>query len=94
VYLLRLLKTFDGHPFIFMGKHSTITACSLPEWLPEDILAKMIEEFGGRLRCELVKLKQHTEIVKNRTLSTDSGQISIDSLDSYRDPYYEMTDDK
>ena len=85
-HLLGLLKTSDGNSFIVKGNHNTITACTLPEWLPDDVIASMILEFGSRLRRELVKLKQHTEMVKTRALSTDSGWLSMDSLDSYGDP--------
>jgi len=85
MHLLKLLKTWDGNPFIITGKHSTITPCTLPKWLPADVIARMVSEFGSRLRRELVKLKQCTEIVWPWTCSTDTAKLSMNSLNSYTD---------
>ena len=46
----------SGEKFVIMGEHSTITPCTLPEWLPMDIIKAMVDEFVGRLRKELLEL--------------------------------------
>ena len=76
------MKRSDKHKFIITGRHSTITPCTLPEWLPADIIKKMTVEFGGRLRRELVKLQKGTEDLRQRTFSTDTRRISQESLSS------------
>jgi len=60
VFLLKLLAPLKGSSFLITGEHSRITACTLPEWLSEDIIKQMVDEFVGRLRKELVKLPQAT----------------------------------
>ncbi|KAM6499275.1 hypothetical protein JOM56_004783 [Amanita muscaria] len=80
-HVLAILKSKDERPFIFKGHHSTVTACTLPEWLPKEVINKVVSEFGGRLRRELVKLKQRTEIVRARTHSVDSRRLSVDSME-------------
>jgi hypothetical protein len=84
VHLLGLLKTHDGKRFRTTGSHSTITPCTLPEWLPVDIIEAMVVEFGGRLRAELVKLQNLGDVLRhhNRTSSNDTRRISIDSMTS------------
>lgn len=79
-YLLKLLKTHDGKMFVTTGEHSKITSCTLPEWLPVDIIEQMAVEFGRRLRKELVKLQQSTEVLRRRVDSTDTRRISLDSI--------------
>ena len=41
-----------------MGNHSMITACTLPEFVPEELIDQMVVEFGLRLRKELVNLQK------------------------------------
>jgi len=48
---------------LITGEHSRITACTLPEWLSEDIIKQMVDEFADRLRKELVKLQQATAVL-------------------------------
>jgi hypothetical protein len=78
-HLLELLKTHDGKRLITRGQHSKITACSLPEWLPADIVKMMIMEFGGRLRKELVELQKRSEVLRLRASSNDTQRMSQDS---------------
>jgi len=66
--------------FFATEEHSTITPCTLPDWLPRDIIEKMVVEFGSRLRMELVKLQNNTEVLRCRTSSTDTRRISLDSV--------------
>jgi len=80
--LLDLLETCDKKKFLTTGGHSTVTPCTLPEWLPDHIIKEMVVEFGRRLRVELVKLQQRTEVLRGRTSSTDTRRISVDSVGS------------
>ena len=66
--------------FLTTASHSTITACTLPEWLPADIIKAMTVEFGRRLRGDLVRLQQRTEVLRRRTSSIDTRRISVDSI--------------
>lgn len=78
--LLRLLKTHDGKKFVTTQEHSKISPCTLPEWLPANIIKKMTVEFGIILRKELVKPQQHTELMRHRTPSNETRRISLDSM--------------
>ena len=59
-HLLSLLKMYSGEMFVTTGEHSTITLCTLSEWLPgllpDLIVNEMVREFGLRLKKELVEL--------------------------------------
>lgn len=77
--LLELLKTYDGKTFLTTGGHSTITGCTLPEWLPANIIETMTVEFGSKLRRDLVKLQQRTEVLRRRTSSIDTQRMSLES---------------
>jgi hypothetical protein len=66
-------------PFLVRGSHNTVTACSLPTWLPADIVDAMNKYFGSLLRQELVKLMGSSELFRSRTQSTGSQRLSVDS---------------
>ena len=80
-FLLTLLKTHDKKKFITTGEHSRITPCTLPEWLPIEVIKNTIDEFVVRLRKELVELYE-CEVLKSRgrSGSTDTRNLSLDSL--------------
>jgi hypothetical protein len=81
--MLDLLETHDKKKFLTTGGHSTITACTLPEWLPANIINEMVIEFGKKLRNELVKLHQRgNEVLRRRASSNDTRRISLDSVES------------
>jgi len=63
-----------------MGNHSTITACTLPEFLSEEFIDQMTVEFGLRLRKELVNLWKTTPVQRARTRTSDTRRISMESL--------------
>lgn len=63
-----------------MGNHSTITACTLPEFLPDELIDQMVVEFGLRLRKELVNLRKTTPVQRARTRTNDTRRISMESL--------------
>ena len=73
-----------------MGEHSKITPCTLLEWLPAAIIEKMVVEFRSRLRRELVKLRQSTEVLRHWTTSTDTRRISLDSMATTEEGHYDQ----
>ena len=74
------MKTRDGKKFIVTEEHSTISPCTLPEWLPRDIIEKMVTEFGTNLRRELVKLEKSTKVLRCRFSSTDTRRMSLETI--------------
>jgi hypothetical protein len=68
-------------PFIVRGSHSAVTACLLPEWLPDRFVKYMNTVFGGQLRWELVEILSRPEVGRNHTQSTNSGRLSLDGLE-------------
>ena len=80
VRVLELMKTHDGQAFLTTGGHTTFTGCTLPENLPTDIIKTMTVEFGSRLRRDLVKLHQRTEVLRQRTSSIDTQRMSLESM--------------
>jgi hypothetical protein len=84
-YLLSLLNGLEGRKgkaFVVSDEHSHITSCTLPKWLPGDIIYSMVVEFSRRLRVELTRL-QRTSYVQARghgpTRSSDTGRMSVNS---------------
>jgi len=59
--ILHIITT--GKPFIVRGSHTKISACTLPTWLPEDIVNTMNTIFGSQLRGELSELIAHKTVV-------------------------------
>ena len=75
--LLFLLANDEEQPFLVKGSHSMVTACTLPPWLPSDIVDKMNQIFGGQLNLELIKLCK-SPLMQNHSSSTGSWRISSD----------------
>ena len=75
--LLYLLAKDEEQPFLVKGTHSTVTACTLPPWLPSDVVDRMNQIFGGQLREELIKIFK-SPLTRSRSLSTGSRRISSD----------------
>ena len=77
--LLFLLANDEERPFLVKGSHSTVTACTLPPWLPSpsDVVDKMNQIFGGQLNQELIKLRK-SPLTRNHSSSTGSRRISSD----------------
>ena len=73
--------TKDTPPFVVSGSHNTVTACTLPTWLPGDIVDSMNEFFGAQLRRELVEVMTRSELMRGRAQSTGSQRLSLDSVD-------------
>jgi hypothetical protein len=85
-YLLSLLNGLEDRngnaKFVISDEHSHITSCTLPKWLPGDIVYSMVVEFSRRLRVELTRL-QSTSYGQARghgpTRSSDTGRMSVNS---------------
>lgn len=60
-FLLNLLNQQFKTNFLISDAHSNISSCTLPEWLPGDIVHLMVVEFGCRLREELRELQNTNE---------------------------------
>jgi len=78
--LLLLLGT-GKVPFVVRGSHSTVTACTLPTWLPAHVVDSMNNIFGDRLRRELLNLIESSELLRKRAQSTGSQRLSSDSTE-------------
>ena len=74
--------------FIVRGSHSVILACALPPWTPSLVVDLMIKVFAKILREDLIALKANVEASggfnRNRSGSTGSDTLSVDSADSYK----------
>jgi len=81
-FLLQLLNKHYKTKFVILDKHSNITPCALPEWLPGDIIYFMVLEFGHRLRNELTKLQESTSELQDQAGTSDTGRFSFYSIRS------------
>jgi hypothetical protein len=55
-----------SRPFLIRGSHRIVTACTLPVWLPAEIVESMNAYFGNQLRKELVNLYRRFESRRDR----------------------------
>jgi len=78
--VLGLLKPNKFDKFFTTGIHTTITACTLPECLPEKIIDQLVLEFGLRLRRELVNLQETATVQRLRARSNDTRRLSMESI--------------
>ena len=76
-HLLLLLAKDHRLPFIVKGSHSTVTGCTIPPWLPSEVVDRMNEIFGGQLRRELIKI-YGSSLTQTRSASTGSRRLSSD----------------
>jgi len=67
--------------FIIKGTHNTVYPCTLPTWLPANIINKMNDYFGNLLKQELRDLQCHSEVRHSRLHSTGSWGALMDSFD-------------
>jgi hypothetical protein len=79
LHLIKLLG--KGNAFVVRGSHGTVTACTLPTWLPASIVDLMNQHFGALLRREIVDLMGNTKLSRQRALSTGSERLSSDSVE-------------
>ena len=68
-------------PFIIKGAHNTVYPCTLPTWLPANIVDQMNDYFGNLLKQELRDLQRRSEVRRSRLRSTGSRGASVDSFD-------------
>jgi hypothetical protein len=80
-----LFKPASRLPFIVKGSHNTITAYTLPNWLPDNVIDSMNSHFGALLRKELTDFITRSELQRTRVGSTGSRATSVHSLED--DPY-------
>jgi hypothetical protein len=57
-----------------------ISACTLPDCLPQEIIDEMVLVFGLRLRKELVNLQKTTPVQQAQVQTNDTRRISMESL--------------
>jgi hypothetical protein len=79
-FLLHLLNKHYNTKFVISDEHTNITSCALPEWIPGDIVSKMVVEFSRRLRRELTKLQSRTSEPRGRAGTSDTARASLDSI--------------
>lgn len=78
--LLEYLFLDNPQPMHTCGSHHTIYPCSLPPWLPIEIIEKMVTTFGDILKRMLRKLAIPEG---DQRRSGDSNAASIYSADSH-----------
>ena len=71
----------SANNFFFRGSHEFLSACTLPKWVPEPVATHVIAYYGSRLREALEDLMASSKVVCNRTKSTQSSRLSLDSLE-------------
>jgi hypothetical protein len=69
-----LLEILFPNQMHIAGSHTTVYACTLPPWLPHDVLASMVLRFGDILRTVLRKVMQNDQ--DRRRQSGDSAGAS------------------
>jgi hypothetical protein len=62
--------------FIVRGAHATVYPCSLPLWLPSEIVDRMVQHFWEKLKKRLVALCYSTGEMRERAQSTGSDRFS------------------
>jgi hypothetical protein len=81
--LLDILFPQQAERLHLVGSHRTIYPCSLPPWMPVDVVQKMVDIFGAMLREILQEL---TEPGKGRTSGDSAGFSPGTSLESDIEP--------
>lgn len=90
IALLERLTLGDANEekFVVRGSHAVISACALPPWTPGPVVDMMIQAFGKILREDLITLKTNVDtsggFTRNRSDSTGSDTLSVDSVGSYQ----------
>ena len=83
----------DTDPFIIKDSHTCISACTLPTWLPADIVNSMNQEFGSVLREELVTLMERSRLeLLKRVDSNGSGESLLGSSDKEADAALQLNE--
>ena len=83
----------DTDPFIIKGSHTCISACTLPTWLPTDIVNSMNQEFGSVLREELITLMEQSQLEPlKRVDSNGSGESLLGSWNEEADATLQLNE--
>ena len=83
----------DTDPFIIKGSHTCISACTLPTWLPTDIVDSMNQEFRSVLREELITLMKRSRLELLKCVdSNGSGESSLGGSDEEVDAALQLNE--
>lgn len=66
---------------IVKGSHNTVSACSLPTWLPAGVVDSMNKYFAEQMKEALSRIMNDPDAGRVRTKSTGSHRLSQDSAD-------------
>jgi hypothetical protein len=78
-YLLSKILLINEVPFLVRGSHGTTGRSALPLWLPEPFVLMMNSTFCVQLSEQLVDIVENTNAMRNRTKSTGSERLSVDT---------------
>jgi hypothetical protein len=81
--LLWFLEGFYGRHVDTLGSHRKITPCTLPPWLPDDILNAVVRRFESKLYDALIQLGSALQC--NRGLGSDSETSKHSSVSTWTD---------
>ena len=87
-HFLSILTSNDrDEQFLVRGRHSNISACTLPPWTPSRIVDAMNFKFGTILIQDLEALQNEVNGIQGHALersqSTGSGALSLDSNEGH-----------
>jgi hypothetical protein len=71
-----------GNRFFVKRTHGTVYPCTLPPWLPREVIEKMVSRYRNRLKRELNSLLYRTEDSDNDG-SIDIWRILMMSMGQY-----------
>ena len=80
--LLWFLEVFYGPRVDTLGSHRKITPCTLPPWLPDDILIAVVRRFETKLYDALIQLGSALQHNRGLGRPRSDSETSIDSQDS------------
>jgi hypothetical protein len=78
-----LLEILFPNRMHIAGSHNTVYACTLPPWLPLDVMTSMVTRFGDILRAVLRNVMQDDQ--DNRRQSGDSAGLAPSPTTSSED---------
>jgi hypothetical protein len=79
--MLQLLAGTPPDPFLVQGSHKTVYPCTLPRWLPKDVVQTLVDEYGIQLKGILRKYSEDTTGNRLRKHSSESELMSPHSSD-------------
>jgi len=79
-----MLQLLAGNPpdsFLVQGSHKTLYPCTLPRWLPKNVVQTLVDEYGIQLKGILRKYSEDTMGNRLRKPSSASQLMSPHSSD-------------